>query len=116
MTYHHYQYEAETEVVANDEHLPSSLMRGEVGNQGVRILRQHQLSAGSSPGQLTACDVWCRHGTGGLRVLFQQVFQAMETGKFLTPTLALPRKRSGRSDLTPRTICSRGSWCFRGKF
>lgn len=65
MTYHHYQYEAETEVVANDEHLPSSLMRGEIGNQGVRRLRQHQLSAGSSPGQLTACDVWCRHGTGG---------------------------------------------------
>lgn len=32
MTCHHYQYQEETEVAANDEHLPSSPMRGEIGN------------------------------------------------------------------------------------
>jgi len=35
VTCHHYQYREETEVVANNEHLPSSPMRGEIGNQGI---------------------------------------------------------------------------------
>lgn len=116
VTCHHYQYREETEAAANNEHLPPSPMRGdrEPGHREAR--RQHQPSAGSSTGQLTVCEAWCRHGTGRLGVPFQQVLQARKTGTFLTPALVLPWKRNGPRELTPWTIFSCRRYCFRVSF